>query len=290
MVSRRNIVLAASVALLTFSGAACAQQHETFDPKTFDRPTVIDNEWFPLKPGMQYVWDGVAYDEEGEEEAHQIVFTVTDLTKVIDGVKTIVCWDRDYAEGDLEEAEIVFFAQDNERNVWHFGQYSEEYENDELALSTGWIHGIGDGKAGIMMKAKPKLGTPSYSQGLSISTPWTDRGRVHQMGLKATVPIGSFDDVLVIEESDAEEPESRQLKFYARGVGNIRVGYDGDMVNQELLELTKVIKLDEQRLADAREEALNLDARARERSKEVYVHSGPLERTDGSAVYEELSD
>ncbi len=56
------------------------------------------------------------------------MFTVTDLTKVVNGVRAVVVWDRDYASGELQETELAFFAQDNDGNVWHLGEYPEEYE------------------------------------------------------------------------------------------------------------------------------------------------------------------
>jgi len=54
---------------------------------------------------------------------HRVVFTVTNLTKVIDGVRNLVLWDRDYSANRLVEAALAFFAQDNDGHVWHWGQY-----------------------------------------------------------------------------------------------------------------------------------------------------------------------
>jgi len=39
-----------------------------------------------------------------------VVQTVTDLTKVVNGVRTVVVWDVDYKDGKVAESEIVFFA------------------------------------------------------------------------------------------------------------------------------------------------------------------------------------
>src|SRR4051812_35742634 len=84
------------------SPAKAADKLEKFDPKNFDRSTVIDNEWYPLKPGMKFVWNGFAVDEEGDEEAHSTVCTVTDLVKEIAGVKAIVCYERDFVDKEME--------------------------------------------------------------------------------------------------------------------------------------------------------------------------------------------
>ena len=102
-----------------------------FDPWEFPASPKIDNKWFPLKPGMQYTTDGTVTSAEGTS-AHKVVHTVTGLTKVIDGVNTLVMWDRDYSDGELAESELAFFAQSKDGDVWLFGEYPEEYENGEV--------------------------------------------------------------------------------------------------------------------------------------------------------------
>jgi hypothetical protein len=254
------------------------KEYEQFDAGNFDRSEVIDNEWLPLKPGTRFIWDGYTTDEEGDEETRSVVFTVTDLTKVIDGVRTRVCWDRDIVDGELEETEILFVAQDKDRNVWLMGEYPEEYDGDEFVGAPCWIHGIKGAKAGIMMRGDPKLGTPSYSQGWAPAVEFTDRGIVYQVGEKTTVPVGTFDDVLVIDESSKEEPNAHQLKFYARGIGNVRVGWRGEPTDKEELELVKFEQISADELAKAREESLKLEKRAYEISKDVYGETQPSER------------
>ena len=72
---------------------------------------MIDNKWNPLKPGMQFTTTGEVKSADGSVSAHSVVHTVTGLTKVIHGVKTLVLWDRDYSDGVLAESELAFFAQ-----------------------------------------------------------------------------------------------------------------------------------------------------------------------------------
>jgi hypothetical protein len=105
-----------------------------FESAQFDDPTQIDNRWFPLTPGTQFIYRGSSIVDE-TREPHRVVFTVTDLTKVVNGVRVLVAWDRDYASGELLESELAFFAQDNDGNVWHLGQYPEEYEAGKLVDS-----------------------------------------------------------------------------------------------------------------------------------------------------------
>jgi hypothetical protein len=260
-------------------GERPAKEFEDFDPKNFDRSTHIDNPWFPLKPGTRLVYQGFT-NEDGKSVPHRVVFIVTDLTKVIAGVRAVVAWDQDYSAGKLEETEIVFFAQDKDGNVWHLGQYPEVYEDGKFVAAPAWVHGIKDGNAGIMMKAEPRLGTPSYSEGWAPSVPWTDRGTVYQVNQKACVPLDCYEDVLVIDETSKEEPGAHQLKYYARGVGYVRVGWKGEAEKtKETLELVKVEQLGPEALAEARAEALKLEKRAYRISKNVYARTAPVEHT-----------
>ena len=57
-----------------------------------------------------------------------MIFTVTDLTKEINGVRTVVLWDRDINAGKLLEGELAMWAQDDDGNVWLLGEYPEEYD------------------------------------------------------------------------------------------------------------------------------------------------------------------
>lgn len=250
---------------------------EDFDPTNFDEPTNIDNEWFPLESGTQWIYEGIT-EEGGERIPHRVIFTVTDLTKVIGGVRTIVVWDQDYSAGVLEETELALFAQDNDGNVWHLGQYPEEYQRGQLVEAPAWIHGFKGARAGISMKAEPQLGTSSYSQGWGPAVDWTDRARVAEVGIQTCVPVDCYEDVLVTEEFSRGEPGAFQLKYYARGVGNVRVGWRGDDATKETLELVEVLQLSPEALVEVRTEALALEKRAYEISKEVYDQTPPAEQ------------
>ena len=234
------------------------------DPNNFDNSTVIDNEWWPLTPGTRLVYEGFTV-ENGEKVPHSVEDTVTDLTKVINGVRTLVSLEKDFSDGEMIETEIVFHAQDNDGNVWHLGQLRETYDEVEFVGGRVWFVGVPEGaKAGIRMQADPQLGAPSYSQGFApVPFAWTDRARVYQMGQKTTIATGSYDSVMVIQEADQEtEPGVFQLKYYARGVGVVRIGFLGDDPEQEEMELVEIAKLSPEELAEARTEALGVEQRA----------------------------
>ncbi len=249
-------------------------QLEDFYAAQFDNPTRIDNEWMPLEPGMQYVYDGVT-EEAGEVTEHRVLITVTDLTKEIEGITTVVSWDEDYSGGQLVETELAFYAQDNEGNVWRMGEYPEVYENNKLVEAPAWISGLKGALAGIMMAANPEIEQRSFSQGWGPAVGFTDRWLVDRFEQENCVPQGCYENVLVTAEYSEEEPDAFQLKFYAPGVGNIRVGWTGFDATREELELVEIINLSEEEMADAREAALELEERAYRISKEVYDQTPP---------------
>ena len=255
---------------------------EDFERAQFDNPTNIDNKWLPLTPGTQFVYEGSTFIvEEKVREEHRVVFTVTDLTKVIKGVRTLVVWDRDYSGGELVETELAFHAQDNAGNVWHLGQYPEEYENGKFDKAPGWIVGQKGAQAGISMKAEPRLGAPDYAQGYAPPPlNWDDRARVYKMGQKVCVPVDCYENVLVTEEFEPSIPGVYQLKYYASGVGNIRVGWRGKKQDErETLELVDLKHLSPEAMAKVRKAATELDRRAYERNSGVYRDTQPVEHT-----------
>src|SRR5215212_7251916 len=115
-----RISLATVALLLVFSASACAaassqsgstkqssnriqSEHlstigaKDFDPTNFDHSTTVDNKWLPLKPGEHSVFEGTAIDD-GQRISRRVETTVTDLTKVINGVNSVIVWERDYNE------------------------------------------------------------------------------------------------------------------------------------------------------------------------------------------------
>ena len=238
---------------------------DDFGPELFDDTShIVDHPWFPLEPGTKYVWKGRAFDDDGSRLRRKVVFTVTDLTKVIAGVRTVVGWDRDFNDGILGESELIFYAQDIYGNVWHLGEYVEHWQEDaELDGGRLWVHGDPEGTtAGFGMKADPEASTHAYSMGFA-PPPWfwDDRARVAETGVRTCVPVGCFDDVIVIEEFEPRFRGQFQLKYYAPGVGNVRVGWRGDDEEQEEMVLTKLVQLGPEAVARVRELVLEQEHR-----------------------------
>ena len=249
---------------------------ETFDYSNFSDPTAIDNEWLPLVPGTQWTWDGQA-TVGGQRLARKMIIAITDMTKVIDRVRTVVAYDQDITDGVLQEAELAFFAQDDDGRVWRMGEYPEEYEKGQFVKAPTWLAGLDEAKAGIQMQADPQFGTFSYSQGWGPTVGWTDRARIFEVGSETCVPFGCYTDVIVVDEFNRDSPDAHQLKYYAPGVGNVRTGWAGALEEeQEVLELTDLAHFSGDALKAIREKALALEAHAYIVSPDVYGRTEPL--------------
>lgn len=245
-----------------------------FDRSGFPLMPRINNKWFPLEPGMQYTTTGTVTSSEGTS-TRTVVHTVTGLTKLIDGVNTLVLWDRDFTDGELEESELAFFAETRQGTVWLLGEYPEEYENGKLvgAPST-FISGVNQTQPGIAMPAHPRPQAPAYSQAYAPSVDFLDCGDVLDLRGRVCIALGCFHNVLEIDEYNPLEPPSagHQRKFYAPKVGLIKVtAVGGD--EQETMDLVKIKKLTSSELKSINAQALKQDRRGYTVSKDVYAQT-----------------
>ncbi|WP_211881025.1 hypothetical protein [Pseudarthrobacter albicanus] len=245
------------------------------DRSAFPRTPEIENKWFPLEPGMQFTTTGTVFSKtEGTTKERTVISTVTGLTKKIDGVNTVVVWDRDFTDGELAESELALFAETKKGTVWLFGEYPEEYENGELAgAPSTFISGIDKAQAGIAMLDHPRPKSPAYPQAFAPSVDFLDCAKVLKKDQRVCVPTGCYDDVVEIVESNPREPQSvagTQHKFYSKKTGLIQVTPDGGD-DQETMALVKIKKLSSRELESVNEQALQQDRRGYTVSKDVYA-------------------
>ncbi len=252
-----------------------------FDPAHFSHPTVIDNEFLPLIPGHQIVLEGVADRGRGGPTAHKVIFTVTDLTKVVAGVRTVVVWDQDINVGDLSESELALFAQDDDGNVWNLGEYPEEMKSGVItgAPST-WLHGTRTNSTfaltcgGIHVHRAPVPGSPIYLAGDAPSIDFLDVAQVESLSASKCAGAVCDDQLLYVREWDplAQPDDGYQLKYYQRNTGLFRVDPEGG-VEQETLVRTALNVLSPSQLAAARTAAVAIDNRAVAKSSSVWYRS-----------------
>lgn len=224
----------------------------------YRRSHIIDNKFLPLTPGTQFTLTGTTLAGK-----HEVVFTVTNATKWVNHVRTLVMWDRDFQDGELVEEEIAFVAQDREGNVWYLGEYPEEHEDGSVSAPSTWLAGKQDAIAGVFMRKDPRPNTSTYLQGRAPEVEFIDRARIDRVNQRTCVPTGCYDGVLVVDEWDptAQPEDGHQFKYHAPGVGVVKVEGKGG-VEVETLVLTQHRTLSAAGLKAANTRALQLDRRA----------------------------
>jgi hypothetical protein len=214
------------------STASLPPYDPSIDPSAFTEQ--ITNPYFPLKPGTTYLYDGKRDDVPRRAEV-----TVTTETKTIQGVRCIVVRDVVTSNDALVEKTVDWYAQDKDGNVWYFGEDTAEYVNGAVTSTAGtWLAGVDGAKPGIVMEAAPKVGDAyrqEYRPGVA-----EDFAKVEKLDATITVPAGSYDRVVVTEDTDLLDTSKLEHKSYAPGVGF--VGTEG-MVNghHEVVSLSSIL-------------------------------------------------
>ena len=235
-----------------------------FSAKSID----VTNRFLPLVPGQQFTLTGTTTGGK-----HEVVFTVTNVTKWVNHVRTVVIWDRDFQDGALAEEELAFMAQDDQGNVWSMGEFPEVHEDDgTIDAPDTWLTGVNGATAGVLMQANPKTGTSQYTQGRSPDIEFFDVAKVAQTGVNnVCVPTGCYNGVLVVDEwAPLAQPEDgHQFKYHAPGVGVVKIVGKGG-TEQETLVLTKIHTLTDKEMAAATARTLVLDKQGYKLAKDVY--------------------
>ena len=85
--------------------------------------------------------------------------TVTDKTKIVDGIEARVVHDVVSDRGRPVEVTDDWYAQDALGNVWYLGEATREYENGRLTTTKGsWQAGVDGAQAGVIVLADPRVG------------------------------------------------------------------------------------------------------------------------------------
>jgi hypothetical protein len=227
----RNEVIVTGNTTITTGGDTTAHANlgilPDFRSARFSNSLDIDNPYFPLVPGTVYTYEEKSIDEEtGKTITQTDIFKVTNQTKTILGVKVRVIDDRVFENGHLIEQTFDWHAQDDNGNVWYFGEDVTNFEYDEKGnlidknKHGSWTAGINGGRPGIIMEARPHVGDRYYQEFFPGAV--LDQGEVVATHDKATVPAGSFNNLVRTRDTTVIEPEGLDNKLYAPGVGVIK--------------------------------------------------------------------
>lgn len=249
-----------------------------FDPSNFVGTQDLKNEYQPLTPGLQLVRSGST--EVGSRKVpHQIISTVTDVIRVIDGVTTVAVLDQSEDSGETSQIGIDYLAIDKDRNVWMMGSYTEDYESGQFSNANGAFLGKSSGgEPGILLPATVTMQTPRWFIGSPGPKEEPSVAEPVAVGQNIKVAFGQFHNVRAVVEGAASSIEN-EIKYYAPGVGVILNVPKDKSLHQDDFELINIIMLTPKGLSDASQTVLNLEEHARTVSSEVYGNAPKGQRS-----------
>jgi hypothetical protein len=255
------------------SGRSAEDYHRaTFDRGNFVDPTTSTNRFFPLRPGMQWVRTGTT-TLGSREVPHQVISTMTDVVREIDGVPAIAMLDQDTDAGELAEASIDYFGLDKDGNVWLLGSYTADYSGGQFTNSAdAWLGRSQGGTPGILMPAEPDRKTPPWVVVREPDGNGTG-GEVVGTGTRKCVEFACYDGVLIVREADIGGDES-EFKYYAPDVGQILNSPRRDSRQKDVESLANLTRLSKAGLDEMSAEVLALEQHARDSSPDLFgAHS-----------------
>ena len=198
------------------------------DPSRFSAE--IDHPYWPMTPGTVWVY------REGDQ---RVEVTVTDQTRNVMGVETRVVHDLVTENGVPVEDTFDWYAQDDDGNLWYFGEDTTEFEDGKPAGHAGaWEAGVDGALPGILLPAEPEVGM-TYRQEYYAGEA-EDRARVLSLDEAVSVPFGEFTDALQTEDTTPLEPDVVEHKFYVRDIGPVlALKVKGDTGREELVSHTR---------------------------------------------------
>jgi hypothetical protein len=187
------------------------------DPEDFARSVDVDNPYFPLTPGATLIYEG---NIEGAPARNE--FAVTHETKVIQGVTTIVVDDKDFLNGKKNEETRDWYAQDDDGNVWYFGEATDQLDEQGKVVGHegSWEAGVNGAHAGIVMEGEPRS-QDTYFQEFAPGI-GEDRAIVRSLHKTVSVPYGRFTNCLKTKEFSRLDPGVFEQKYYGRGIGLLK--------------------------------------------------------------------
>ena len=176
--------------------------------------TLGENPFFVLKPGYQ-----LTFANRDAKSPVTLVITVLNETKTLGGIDTRIVEERESKGGDLVEVSRNYFAISQKTgDVYYFGEDVDMYKKGKVVSHEGsWQHGAKGATFGLAMPAKPVVGSRYYQEqakGVAM-----DRAEIVSVTERITTPAGSFEGCVKMKETTPLEPDNKDIKIYAPGIG-----------------------------------------------------------------------
>jgi hypothetical protein len=217
-----HVLLAACVLFIAAVPVSALAQEATpavLDPAVFS--PVVTNPYFPLASVGFKVLEGDFVDEETGETVHERVEErVLPETVVVAGIEVAVVEVNEYADGELTEHTLDYYAQHEDGTVSYLGEDVDMIEDGDVVSHEGaWCAGEGDNLPGVFMPSAPQVGdtfAQERAPGLA-----EDRSTVIAIGEEVTVAAGSFAGCIRTEDVNPLDGAT-EFKLYCPGVGIVR--------------------------------------------------------------------
>lgn len=208
------------------------------NPGSIDDHTFVaysTNKWFPLVPGTTYHYRSVTADGIETQTVE-----VTHETITIDGVRVRVVKDVVKLDGKTIETTRDYFAMDEKKNVWYFGEDTKSTDPETGATSTEgtWRQGRDGAKAGIIMLGDPDPGE-MYNEERATDVAMDEARVLTLTGDNSAPYTGDFGNGLKTENTTPLEPDVLEYKYYVPGIGLVLEVNPVDNERNKLVRVTR---------------------------------------------------
>jgi hypothetical protein len=208
-----------------------------FGNAKFSNPTVITNSYYGPALGKTYVYKG---GNAGQTPIEEIAISRRPTFKTVNGISCIIHHDLVKKNGIVIEDTDDWLAQDDKGNLWYFGEYVKNFNDDGSPSNNdgSWEAGLNGALAGYWMPVNPILGQKYYQEYFKDEA--EDQAEVIETNKSVTIAIGTYSNCIVTKDFTVFEPNIYEKKYYAPGIGFIKEEKFENNVLIEVLELVEI--------------------------------------------------
>lgn len=187
--------------------------------------------WLALRPGRVWV-----YESATALGLERIETTVLAEPRLIGGVPCRATDTQEWLDGELKERAVEWYSQDAQGAVWYLGEITQEFADGlPVAMDGSWRAGVDGAMAGMILPHAPRVGD-AYRMEFLLGEA-EDVARVVAVEQTVTVPAGTFEHCVAVEEWSPIDLRELVLKYYAPSAGMVLEVNQRTGERLELLEL-----------------------------------------------------
>jgi hypothetical protein len=208
-------LLFATVTACATPGAAGNKNFTSEFPGETSFASSGDNWFLPLIPGLFQVL-------ETPNHRVKVVVTVTNRTRLVDGVETRIVTEHEEKNGVLTEISENYEAISTKtKSVYYFGEYATQYKDGQAVGHHGsWLAGENGAKFGMLMPGVPLLGAKFLQENARPIA--LDRSQIIEEGVTIDTPAGRLKNCLRVYDTDGLDVSAPpENKIYCHGIGNV---------------------------------------------------------------------